>query len=561
MNRKSSAKRDELVFVPLGGTGEIGMNLYLYGLGPPHARKWIMVDLGISFPGPEMPGVEIMMPDTAFIEEERENLLGIILTHAHEDHYGAISHLWPRLRVPVYATKFSAVMLQMRLAETGFAGEVPVNLVEPGRRFDLGPFNIEYIPVTHSIPEANALAIRTKLGNVLHSGDWRIDEAPILGKPFDSTPFKTLGNEGCRALICDSTNILSPGSSPTETQIGKNLEQVISRAKGRVAVTTFASNAGRLLGVMRAAQKTGRHIVLAGRSMHKIVAAAQESGLFHWDGELLTEDDFGYLPPEKVVLLCTGSQGESRAALSRIAAGTHPRISLSAGDTVIFSSKTIPGNEREIGAVENNLADLGVEIIHSHPEMPVHVTGHPKRGEVERLYKWLRPQAAIPVHGEPLHLVTHEKFARSLGVRETAPVRNGTMVRLAPGPLKIIDEVPTGRLCVDGRIIMQAMNGPLRERRKVSFVGAVIVFLCLDAGGKVADDPQIEIIGLPEIDNDGNAFEDIVFDAIDDVLDALPRAKRKKDALVIETTRRAVRSAVTRAWGKKTDCRIVLARV
>jgi ribonuclease J len=553
--------QDELVLVPLGGAGEIGMNLYLYGYGPAHARKWIMVDLGISFPGPEMPGVEIMMPDPAFIEEERENLLGIVLTHAHEDHYGAISHLWPRLRVPVYATRFSAVLLQMRLAETDFSSEVPVHIVKPGARFDLGPFNIEYIPVTHSIPESNALAIRTKAGNILHSGDWRIDDDPVMGKAFDPAPFKALGDERCRALICDSTNILSPGSSPSETRIGKNLEQAIKEARGRVAVTTFASNAGRLLSVMRAAQKTGRHVVLAGRSMKKIVEAAREARCFEWQGELLTEDDYGYLPPEKVLLLCTGSQGEARAALSRIASGTHPRISLNAGDLVIFSSKTIPGNEREIGAVENNLADLGVDVLYSTHDFPVHVTGHPKRGEVERLYQWLRPEAAIPVHGEALHLVTHEKFARSLGVSETAPVRNGTMVRLAPGPLQIIDEVPSGRLCVDGRIIMQAMNGPLRERRKVSFVGAVIVFLCLDARGKVADDPQVEIIGLPELDRDGTAFEDIIFDSIDDALDGLPRVKRKSDAVVTETLRRAVRGAITRAWGKKTDCRIVLARV
>ncbi len=561
MSPKSHKRTDELVFVPLGGVGEIGMNLYLYGFGPAQGRKWIMVDLGISFPGPEMPGVEIMMADTSFIEGERENLLGIVLTHAHEDHYGAISHLWPRLRVPVYATRFSAVLLQMRLAETGFGGEVPLHLVQPGKRFDLGPFNIEYIPVTHSIPEAHALAIRTKAGNVLHSGDWRIDPGPVLGKPFDPAPFKALGEEGCRALVCDSTNILSSSPSPSESRIGQNLARVINSAKGRVAVTTFASNAGRLLSVMRAAQKAGRHIVLAGRSMHKIVAAAQEAGCFHWEGELLTEDDFGYLPPEKVVLLCTGSQGEARAALSRIAAGTHPRITLSAGDMVIFSSKTIPGNEKEIGAVENNLADLGVEVIYSTHDFPVHVTGHPKRGEVERMYKWLRPEAAIPVHGEALHLVTHEKLARSLGVKETAPVRNGSLVRLAPGPLQIIDEVPAGRLCVDGKIIMPAMNGPLRARRKVSFVGAVIVFLALDARGKVADDPQIEIIGLPEEDSKGNTFEDIIFDAIDDTLDALPRARRKKDALVVETVRRAVRGAVARAWGKKTDCRVVLARV
>ncbi len=558
---KRKSGEEELVFLPLGGVGEIGMNFYLYGFGPPNARKWIIVDLGISFPGPEMPGIEIILPDPVFLEAERRNILGIVLTHAHEDHYGAISYLWPRLKVPVYATRFSATLLKIRLSEVDYGSDVPVHIVSPEKRLKLGPFDIEYIPVTHSIPEAHSLAIRTRLGNVLHSGDWRIDTDPVIGKPFNPAPFKAFGDEGCRALICDSTNILSPGSSPSETEIGKNLAKVIKNAKGRVAVTTFASNAGRLLSVLRAAKAANRHVVLAGRSMHKIVRAALETGCFHWDEELLSEDDFGFLPPEKIVLLCTGSQGEARAALSRIAAGTHPRITLSAGDMVIFSSKTIPGNEREIGAVENNLADMGVEIVTGSPDMPVHVTGHPKRGEVGKLYEWLRPEAAIPVHGEALHLVTHEKFAREMGVKETAPGRNGTVVRLAPGPLQIIDEVPSGKLCLDGRIIVPAFNGPLRERRKVSFVGAVIVFLALDARGAVADDPQIEIIGLPEKDNSGNTFEDIIFDAVDDVLDALPRSKRKRDAHVIETTRRAVRRAVLKAWGKKTDCRVVLARV
>ncbi|PLX42246.1 MAG: MBL fold metallo-hydrolase [Hyphomicrobiales bacterium] len=561
MSGKRKAGQDELVFLPLGGAGEIGMNLYLYGLGPASARQWIIVDLGISFPGPELPGIEVVMPDTAFLEQMDGELLAIVLTHAHEDHYGAIPYLWPRLKVPVYATAFSAGLLRMKLHETGLEDEVPVHLLHQGERFKIGPFDLELITVTHSIPEPNALAIRTRQGNVLHSGDWRIDPDPVVGDKFDEARMRAFGAEGCRAVICDSTNILSSRQAPSEAEIGKNLAKLVAEAEGRVAITTFASNVGRILSVMRATKAAGRHLVLAGRSMHKFVALARETGLIPQQGELLSEDDYGFLPREKVVLLCTGSQGEARAALSRIASGSHPRITLNKGDTVIFSSKTIPGNEKEIGAVENNLAALGIKTIHGSADFPVHVTGHPYCNEVERLYDMLKPEAAIPIHGETLHLATHAERAREWGVKETVMARNGDLVRIAPGKLEICGAAPAGRLCLDGKITVPAENGPLRIRRRLNFAGAVVVFLAIDKRGALADDPLFEVMGLPERDDYGDAMEDVIFEAIDEALDVVPRKRRQNTDTLAETVRRSVRRAVREAWGKKTECRVQIARV
>lgn len=561
MRSRQKAQQEEFVFLPLGGAGEIGMNLYLYGLGPARRRKWIIVDLGISFPGPELPGVEVVMPDITFLEEMEDELLGIVLTHAHEDHYGAIAYLWPRLQVPVYATAFSAGLLRMKLLETGLEDDVPVQILEQGQRFDIGPFDLQLITVTHSIPEPNAIAIRTPLGNVLHSGDWRMDPEPVLGDKFDEKAMRAFGKEGCRAVICDSTNILTSKDAPSETEIAANLATLIAEAKGRVAITTFASNAGRILSVMKATRAAGRHLVLAGRSMHKFVGLARETGLFPTTGELLSEDDYGFLPREKVVLLCTGSQGEARAALSRIASGSHPRITLNKGDTVIFSSKTIPGNEKEIGAVENNLAALGINTIHSTADFPVHVTGHPYCNEVEQLYEMLKPEAAIPIHGETLHLATHVKRAREWGVKETVMARNGDLVRIAPGPLAIIGEAPAGRQCLDGRVIVPANNGPLRMRRKLSFAGAVIVFLVVDRRGALADDPVFEMLGLPEKDEYDDPMRDIIFEAIDVALDKVPRKRRANADALAEAVRRSVRGAVREAWGKKTECRVQVAQI
>ncbi len=551
---------DQLVFLPLGGAGEIGMNVYLYGYGPADARQWIMVDLGIMFADDRSPGIDIVLPDLAYIEAERANLHGILLTHGHEDHFGAVISLWERLEAPVYATPFTANLLRAKLAERGLEDTIRISEIELGARFDLGPFNIEYIEVTHSIPEPNALAIRTPGGNILHTGDWKIDDRPVMGRPIAVDRLKALGDEGCRALICDSTNVLREGTSPSESDIAEGLAQIIASAKQRVAVTTFASNVGRLLSVARAAKKADRHLIVVGRAMYRALNAAREAGYLDDFGEIMGDGDYGYLPPDKVVLLCTGSQGEGRAALARIAEGNHPFVTLNRGDMVIFSSQTIPGNEKSVAYIENMLAMQGVEII-TNSTHQVHVTGHPRRGELEQMYGWVRPQAVVPMHGEPRHLEAHTQFAREMGVRETVVAGNGDLVRISPGPLAIIDQAPSGYLHVDGEIIVPSIEGPARERRKLSFNGFVTVSIVLDRKGEVLCDPVLETFGVPEEDREGGSIADHLFEAADGVLNSLAKSRRRDDDLVEDAVYRAIRKEAYRIWGKKPVCRVLLSRI
>lgn len=552
--------RDRLVFLPLGGAGEIGMNLYLYGYGPEDDTKWLMVDLGVKFGDDRDPGIDVIFPDISYIEGERANLLAIVLTHAHEDHFGAVIDLWPRLRAPVYATPFAANLLLAKLAERGLEKEIPLQEVALESRLTVGPFDIEFIPMTHSIPEPNAIALRTGLGNVLHTGDWKLDDRPMIGSPMAIERLKALGAEGCRAIICDSTNVLREGISPSESNVAEGLAKVIANATRRVAVTTFASNVGRLRAVALAARAADRHLVVVGRAMYRALNAARDAGYLDDFGEILSERDYGYLPPEKVVCLCTGSQGEPRAALSRIAEGNHPNVTLNAGDMVIFSSRTIPGNEKSVAVVENSLAAQGVEIV-TADDHPVHVTGHPRRGELRHMYDWVKPQAAIPMHGEMRHLVEHERFARGLGVPETLVARNGDVVRLAPGSLEIVDQAPAGRLHLDGRLIVPAIDGPARERRKLSFAGCVAVSLLLDRRGDIIGDPVLELVGLPQDDDTGTPMHDLLFDAVDGALRSLPKGRRRDDELVREAVHRAVRKEAESVWGKKPLCRILLSRL
>lgn len=553
------SKRDELVYLPLGGAGEIGMNLYLYGLGPPAGRQWIMVDLGIAFGDLRDPGIDVILPDTSFIEEERSNLHGIVLTHAHEDHFGAVAYLWPRLKVPVYATKFTAGLLAAKLTEFGLEDEVPVKVIASRSRFGIGPFDIELIDMAHSIPEPNALAIRTSLGTVLHSGDWKIDTAPVIEPRTDEAALKALGEEGCLALICDSTNALREGASLSETAVADGLAEIIAGAKGRVAVTTFASNVGRLQSIGRATRAAGRHLFIAGRAMHRILEVSREVGYLRDLPDVIDEEEFAQLPPDKVVCLCTGSQGERRAALSRIAEGNHP-ISLSDGDLVIFSSRTIPGNEKAVGEVVNNLAMRGVEVI-TGEDAPVHVSGHPRREELAQLYDWVNPDLLIPMHGEARHMFAHAEFARSRGIKQTLIVRNGDMVKIAPGPPAIIDEAPAGRLHLDGGLILDGGDGPVRVRRKLGYAGAVSITLVIDDKGTSRTQHQIALFGLPEEGASGELFGDIIADTVDDVLDSLPRSKRRDHETLAETVRRAVVREVEMAWGKRPLCQVNIARL
>jgi ribonuclease J len=558
MSRRSERQSPDFVFVPLGGVGEIGMNLYVYGYGPPGDREWLIVDLGITFGSETEPGIDVILPDIRFLEAERPNLKGLLLTHAHEDHFGAVVDLWPRLGgVPVFATPFTASMLKSKLGERGLARDFPLEIMPLGSRRRIGPFDVELISMSHSIPEPSAVAIRTPLGTVIHTGDWKLDATPLTSAPTDEARLRALGEEGITALICDSTNAVRDGVSASEADVALTLERLVREAPKRVAVTTFASNVARTRSVANAARAAGRELVVVGRAMYRVMEAAQATGYLDPDLPFHAETEFEGLAARNVVALCTGSQGESRAAMARIASGEHPNVALEAGDRVIFSSRTIPGNEKAVGRVQNALADEGIEVI-TDQDAPVHVSGHPRRGELEQLYRWVKPKIAIPMHGEGRHLEAHARLAEKLAVSEVIRARNGTMVRLAPGPAKIIDDVPVGRLYRDGAIITRADDGQVRERRKLSFAGSVAVSLVLSEKGVLLADPEVALTGLPATDTHGTSFETIARDAAIGTIESIPKPRRKDQALVSEAVRRSVRAAVNQAWGKKPMCQVLL---
>ncbi len=536
------------------------MNLYLYGIGENHSRQWLMVDLGITFPGPREPGVDVILPDIRFIEEERHNLTGIVLTHAHEDHFGAVIDLWPRLRVPVFATPFTAALLKARIRERGLLEKIPVEEIALQTRFNVGPFDVELVTMAHSIPEPNALFIRTESGNILHSGDWKIDIDPVTGPPIDLTRLSSLGDEGVDVLVCDSTNALTEGCSPSEADVAESLKSLIGDSPNRVAVTTFASNVARIRSVLEAARHNDREVVVVGRAMYRIIQVASETGYLDRDVRILGEEEFGYLPREKTVLLCTGSQGEPRAAIARIASDNHPCVSLNAGDRVIFSSRNIPGNEKAIFAVQNALADQDVDVITDRNAF-VHVSGHPRRGELEKFYNLVRPTSVIPMHGEALHLQAHKYFAENWGVERVIPARNGDLVGLAPGPPEIIDEVPVGRQYRDGRLILTDDDDSIRQRRKLSFAGTIIVALVTDGKGNVIADPIVSSIGIPYFSDRGDEMEGLILDSVHGVIESMPRLRRKSTDFLAEAVRRGVRATVNEIWGKKPDCRIMVSKV
>ena len=546
------ARDDELVLLPLGGAGEIGMNFNAYGFGPPDERKWIVVDCGVLF-GRETttPGIDLIMPDIRFLAEQRENVLAIVLTHAHEDHIGAIGHLWPMLRCPLYATPFTAQLIEGKLDEAGLHDRVRVKSVPLGGHIEIGPFEIDFISITHSIPEPNALAIRTPLGVVVHTGDWKIDPDPMLGEVTNINALQKLGDEGVLATVCDSTNALVQGHSGSEARVRQALTALIGSLKGRVAVTAFASNVARLDTVAKAAREHGRQIALVGRSMHKMVSAARETGYLIDFPPTIDENEAAQLPPRRVLYLCTGSQGEARAALSRIAAGNHPAVSLGQGDAVIFSSRIIPGNELGIFELHNKLAALGVEVLTEQDHF-VHVSGHPCRDELAEMYRWTRPQIAVPVHGELRHMSEHARLARSLQVPQAVVIENGLMLRLAPGRAEIVDEVPSGRIHLDGRVLVEEGAGYARARRALGNAGIIAITLVVDGKGRVAAEPSVIIDGIPEP----------VHAAIRAAAaGAAKRHKKGDEEALKESVRRAARRAANDAWGKKPVTRVELAFV
>ena len=559
MSAKKAAT-DDFVFLPLGGVGEIGMNLALYGYGPSNRRRWIGIDFGISFGGPDLPGVDVVLPDIRYMVEERDFIDAIIITHAHEDHFGALLDLWPRLRVPVYASPFTAGLLNAKRAAQPGAPEIPITIVNPGDRITIGDFEVEFIAVAHSILEPMALAIRTPLGTVVHTGDWKLDPAPVLGPLTDGARFAAIGDEGVLALVCDSTNAMRDGRSPSETEVGLSLIEIVKEATGRVAFTTFASNVGRIKSIALAAAAADRQVVVVGRALRRAIEVATELGYMEGLPPFLDEESYGYLPRSKVVAILTGSQGEPRAALARIAEDEHKFVGLSPGDTVVFSARPIPGNEKAIGNIINALCDQGIVVITDRDRL-VHVSGHPRRDELAEMYGWVRPEIAIPVHGEAMHLWAHAAFARDMGVKQVVLTENGNIVRLAPGPAEEIDDVPVGRLYKDGIIIADEAGVGVPDRRKLAFAGNVAVSVVLDSKGGLAVDPEIALTGLPIQGVSGHPFEETVMTAVLGTIESIPRARRRDAELVREAIRRSVRASVRQAWGKKPLCTVFIAIV
>jgi len=547
--------RQELVFAPLGGVGEIGMNLALYGYGDERRRQWVAVDFGVAFAGDDLPGVDLIFPDIRYLVEERKNLQAIVLTHAHEDHFGALLDLWPQLKVPVYATPFTAALFAAkRLGEPG-APEIPITVVPLGGRIKLGPFDIEYISVAHSIPESNALAIRTPVGTVLHTGDWKIDPDPILPPKTDEAKLRAVGDEGVLALVGDSTNAVRDGRSPSETEVARSLTEIVRTARGRVAVTTFASNVGRIRAIADAARAAEREVVLVGRAMERIVQVARETGYLDGMQEFRSVEVYGHLPPDKVLALCTGSQGEGRAALARIAQDQHPHVTLNRGDRVIFSSRTIPGNEKAVGRVVNGLIEQGIEVITDRTHL-VHVSGHPRRAEMEDMLSWVRPKIVVAVHGEALHLAEHEALARRMGVPQVLGCVNGDLVRLGPEDARLIDEVPSGRLYKDGSLIVDSTARTVNDRRRLAFAGIVSVSVAVTEKGELAADPEVDLTGIPDKNGQGEDLSQVVYNAVLDAFDSMPRARRRDPDTIAEAMRRAARAAIAQAWQKKPICHV-----
>ena len=542
--------KEELLFVPLGGVGEIGMNLALYGFGEKSNREWIMVDCGVTFPGPELPGVDLILPDIRYVQELGDKLKAIVITHAHEDHYGALLSLWPILKKPVYCTPFCAGMLEAKAVYERDKPEIPVTIYEAGSIFEIGSFKIEAIHVTHSLPEPMSLSITTPLGTLIHTADWKIDDDPTLGRVTDEKTFRRIGDEGVLGLICDSTNAMRTGQSPSEVEVSDSLAEIIANSAGRVAITTFSSNVGRLRSIAQAANKNNRRVMLMGSSIRRVVEVSSDLGYFDDIDEFIDERDFDSVERANLVIILTGSQGEPRAAMAKIARREHRNVQLAPGDTVVYSSRIIPGNEKAIIETKNLLIDQGIEIITDNDTL-VHVSGHPRQSELKAMYSWTRPQVSVPVHGESAHLSAHAKLAGEFGVPQVAPIRNGDVLRLAPGNAEIVGNVPSGRYYKDGIIFGDEGEIGVAQRRKLGYAGIVSLSIVLDKKGNMAEEIDIEVYGLPELTNDGEEFDDILYHAATGALNSIPPKRRKDAEVVRKAVYRAVRSIANEQWGKK----------
>ncbi|MBC3942740.1 ribonuclease J [Sphingomonas albertensis] len=532
--------KNELLFCGLGGSGEIGMNVNLYGC----QGKWVMVDLGITFADPQYPGVDVILPDLSFIEDRIDDLLGIVITHGHEDHIGSLPYLAEDLGVPIYATPFTMGLIRGKLEEEGIANRVKLKMIPMGGNFQLGPFGFTFVEMSHSIPEANALLIDTPYGRVFHTGDWKLDKNPVIGNPTTPEGFMAIGDKGVDVLVCDSTNIFNITASGSESTVRKGLFEEVTKAKGRVMITSFASNAARLHTFGEVAKETGRKLCVTGRSLDRIIKVARATGYLKDFPDTISPDEAMRLPKNKVLIIATGGQGEERAALARVANGQHT-ITLEADDTVIFSSKQIPGNEVQIGRIQNTLAAKGIRMI-TERQAHVHVSGHPGQPELAQMYDWLRPEVLVPTHGEMRHMMEHARFGLEQGIPRAIVQSNGDIIRLAPkGPAKI-GNATVGRLVLDGDVILPADGATLSERRKLAINGQISVGVALGKDGRMVGQPQVRVQGVP-VEEDRAAF---IADAVQAAADTVRGGKRESEKMR-EQIRLAVRKVAKRWTGKQ----------
>ena len=551
--------KKELLFCPLGGAGEIGANMNLYGYGNPGEHNWIMVDIGVTFADDTLPGIDLIYPDPGFIVEKKDNLLGIIVTHAHEDHIGAIAHLWPKLKCKIYATPFTAVLIKEKFKEKNVDINNHLKIVQLNGIIDLDPFRIEYVSMTHSILEPNGLKIKTPAGVVLHTGDWKIDENPMVGKNIDIDKLKQIGNEGVLAMVCDSTNIFTVGRSGSEETVRGSLLKIMERLKKRIVITSFASNVARMETIFYCAEKTGRQISLVGRSMHRIFKAAKQCGYLKDIIDPIDPREAKNISREKIIYLCTGSQGEPMGAMMRISSYTHPDVFVEKGDTVIFSSKIIPGNEKKLYKLHNQLVKDGIEVISEENEF-VHVSGHPNRDEMKDMYSWIKPKCIIPVHGEHRHLMEHISFAKEMQVPHPVLVENGDIVKIFPGDKpEVYDKAPSGRLYLDGNISVHEDSQSIKDRKNLSSNGYLEVTLLITSKGNIHDNPILSFRGLPIYEEDEFTYG--LENEIEKITKSFKIGSRKQEHNLIDALKIACRKFTKEKTGKKPYTNINLVNI
>ena len=551
--------KEELLFCPLGGSGEIGMNMNLYAYGKEDNQKWIIVDLGVTFADDSIPGIDLIMPDPGFIIDKKDDLLGIVLTHAHEDHIGAVAHIWPDLKCKLYATPFTAALITEKFKEKKIDISSFLKIVPLNSKIKLGDFEIDFVTLTHSILEPNGLSIKTPLGTILHTGDWKIDPNPLIGNKIDEDKLKKIGDEGVSAMICDSTNIFSPGRAGSESDVRDSLLRIMELKTKRILVTSFASNVARMESIFYCATKTGRAICLVGRSMHRIFKAAKKCGYLKGLIDPIEPRDAKKVAKNKILYLATGSQGEPMGAMNRIINGSHPEVFLEEGDCVIFSSKIIPGNEKKLYNLQNQIVRNNIEII-SEENAFVHVSGHPNRDDIKDMYKWVKPKSVIPVHGEHRHMQEHVNFAKEMQVPKTLLIENGDIIKLLPGDApKVIDKAPSGRVYLDGSINVETDAQSIKDRKNLSINGYLEITLLVSNNGKIKK-PIISFKGIPEKENSDH----FIFDMEDEIFNicrtfSLDNKNQQKN--LIDTIKQNCRRIVREKTGKKPFTNINIARI